>query len=111
MISLLGARLRGFPSPAALCTLRPVRGGSLAVPGAGVWRREETGEGEWEEKPGGEKLRPDAGRAHTEATHPSTSHAPHGHPPLEPTLRGTQLPASPGVLLGQSREWEGETWE
>lgn len=35
VISLLGARLRSFPSPAALCTLWPVRGGSLAVPGAG----------------------------------------------------------------------------
>lgn len=36
VISLLRARLRSFPSPAALSTLRPVRGGSLAVPGAGV---------------------------------------------------------------------------
>lgn len=35
VISLLGARLRSFPSPAALCTLWPVRGGSFAVPGAG----------------------------------------------------------------------------
>lgn len=35
VISLLRARLRSFPSPAALCTHWPVRGGSLAVPGAG----------------------------------------------------------------------------
>lgn len=81
VISLLRARLRSFPSSAALCTIWPVRGGSLAVPGAGVCRREGMGESEGEEKPGGEERRPDSGRAHTGITHPSGSHKPHGHPP------------------------------
>lgn len=81
VISLLRARLRSFPSPAALCTIWPVRGGSLAVPGAGVCRREGMGESEGEEKPGGEELHPNSGRAHTEITHPSRSHKPNGHPP------------------------------
>lgn len=33
-------------------------------------------DGEWEGKPGGEELRPEAGHAQTGATHPSGSHAP-----------------------------------
>ena len=100
VISLLRARLRSFPSPAALSTLRPVRGGSLAVPGAGVWRREEMGEGEWEGKRGGGKLHPDARRARTRATHPGSSHAPHGR--LHWGQRGAKFsPArAPGLLQG-----------
>lgn len=82
VISLLGAHLRSFPSPApALCPLRRVPGESLAVPGAGVWRREGMGESEGEEKARAEELHPDPGHAHTRATHPSGSHAPHSHLP------------------------------
>ena len=55
------------------------------------------GEGEWEGNQGGGKLHPDARRARTRATHPSSSHAPHGH--LHSSQRGAEFsPArAPGM--------------
>lgn len=61
-----------------------------------MWRREEMGASEWEEKPGGEELYPDAGHAQTGATHPSSSHAPHRHPPT----------GANGAEFTSARAWE-----
>lgn len=102
VISLRGARLLGFPSPAALCTtLRPVRGGRRRVPGAGVWRREGMRQG------GGGGARW-SGAAPRRGARARPGHAsqrvltrPTAAPGLGPTRRGAQLRACGRVPRGR----------
>lgn len=94
VISLRGARLQGFPSPAALCTtLRPVRGGRRRVPGAGVWRREGMRRGRGRRSQVERSGTPTRGARAPGPRIPAASHAPTAALGLEPTRRGIQLRA------------------
>lgn len=98
VISLLRARLRSFPHP-PLCTLRPVRGGAGGCGGGRRWERANG------RKPGGGKLHPDARRARTRATHPSSSHAPRGHLPRANAAPRFSPARAPDSSRGQPLGW------